>query len=93
LLNGFLEVGLRSCADGCDRTHPVGYVEGWYVAESHRRNGVGAALLRTAEEWARAQGCREIASDTPVSNTLSQHVHESLGFQVPERAVLYRKTL
>jgi len=93
LLNGFLEVGLRSYADGCDGTHPVGYVEGWYVAESHRRHGVGAALLRAAEEWARAQGCREIASDTPVSNTLSQHVHESLGFQVAERAILYRKTL
>jgi aminoglycoside 6'-N-acetyltransferase I len=93
LLNGFLEVGLRSYADGCDGTHPVGYVEGWYVVESHRRHGVGAALLRAAEEWARAQGCREIASDTPVSNTLSQRVHESLGFQVTERAVLYRKTL
>jgi aminoglycoside 6'-N-acetyltransferase I len=93
LLSGFLEVGLRSYADGCDGTHPVGYVEGWYVAESHRRRGVGAALLRAAEEWARAQGCREIASDTSVSNTVSQRVHESLGFQVTERAVLYRKTL
>jgi aminoglycoside 6'-N-acetyltransferase I len=93
LLNGFLEVGLRSYADGCDGTHPVAYVEGWYVADSHRRHGVGAALLGAAEEWARAQGCREIASDTPVSNNLSQRVHESLGFQVAERAVLYRKTL
>jgi aminoglycoside 6'-N-acetyltransferase I len=72
LLNGFLEVGLRSYADGCDGTHPVAYVEGWYVAESHRGHGAGAALLRAAEEWARAQGCREIASDTPVSNNLSQ---------------------
>jgi aminoglycoside 6'-N-acetyltransferase I len=93
LLNGFLEVGLRSYADGCDGTYAVGYVEGWYVAELHRRRGVGAALLRAAEEWARAQGCREIASDTSVSNTVSQRVHESLGFQVTERAVLYRKTL
>jgi aminoglycoside 6'-N-acetyltransferase I len=90
---GFLEVGLRSCADGCDPQYPVGYVEGWYVAASHRRQGVGAALLRAAEDWARAQGCREMASDTQISNTLSQQVHESLRFQVAERSILYRKTL
>lgn len=92
-LVGFLEAALRSCADGCDPSHPVGYVEGWYVAASHRRQGIGAALLRAAEEWARSQGCHEMASDTQLSNTLSQRVHESLGFQVAERAVLYRKSL
>jgi aminoglycoside 6'-N-acetyltransferase I len=90
---GFLEVGLRSCADGCDPKYPVGYVEGWYVAATHRRQGVGAALLRSAEDWARAQGCREMASDTQITNTLSQSVHESLGFQVAERSILYRKPL
>ena len=31
-LVGFIEVGLRSHADGCDASHPVGYVEGWFVA-------------------------------------------------------------
>jgi len=93
ILVGFLEAALRSCADGCDPTHPVGYVEGWYVSESHRRSGIGAALLRAAEDWARSQGCREIASDTQITNTLSQRVHESLGFEVAERAVLYRKRL
>jgi aminoglycoside 6'-N-acetyltransferase I len=92
-LVGFLEVGLRSCADGCDLKYPVGYVEGWYVADTHRRQGVGAALLRAAEDWARCQGCREIASDTQITNTLSQSVHESLGFQVAERSILYRKPL
>ena len=93
MLVGFLEAALRSCADGCDPAHPVGYVEGWYVSESHRRGGVGAALFRAAEDWARSQACREIASDTQITNTLSQRVHESLGFEVAERAVLYRKLL
>lgn len=93
VLVGFLEAALRSCAHGCDRAHPVGYVEGWYVSESYRLGGIGAALLRAAEDWARSQGCREIASDTQLTNTLSQRVHESLGFEVAERAVLYRKLL
>ena len=32
-LAGFLEVDLRSHADGCNPSRPVGYVEGWYVTE------------------------------------------------------------
>jgi aminoglycoside 6'-N-acetyltransferase I len=26
---GFLDVGLRSHADGCDLSHPAGFIEGW----------------------------------------------------------------
>jgi aminoglycoside 6'-N-acetyltransferase I len=37
-LAGFLEVDLRSHADGCDPSRPVGYIEGWYVAENHPGN-------------------------------------------------------
>jgi aminoglycoside 6'-N-acetyltransferase I len=92
-LAGFLEAGLRSHADGCDPAQAVGYVEGWYVGESYRRQGIARELLQAAEEWARSSGCREMASDTPLSNTLSQRVHEALGFTVAERAVLYRKRL
>jgi hypothetical protein len=36
-LAGFLEADLRSHADGCDPSRPVGYIEGWYVAENYRR--------------------------------------------------------
>ncbi|HTT33003.1 MAG TPA: GNAT family N-acetyltransferase [Methylomirabilota bacterium] len=92
-LLGFLEASLRSCADECDVAHPVGYIEGWYVVESARRQGIGAALLRAAESWARAQGCLEMASDAALDNLISQHAHEALGFQVASRAVLYRKSL
>jgi aminoglycoside 6'-N-acetyltransferase I len=92
-LAGFLEAGLRSYADGCDAAHPVGYVEGWYVAESWRRQGIGRELLRAAEDWARSRGCKEMASDTAIDNETSQRAHEALGFEVAERSVLYRKKL
>ena len=89
----FAEVTLRSRADGCDPSRPVGYLEGWYVAGPHRRRGHGAALLRAAEDWARAQGCAEMASDTWIDNATSQRAHEALGFEVVDRVVNYRKRL
>ena len=92
-LVGFLEVGLRSHADGCDPTHPVGFLEGWFVKESHRRTGVGAKLLAASEDWARRHGCVEMASDTWIDHTLSQRVHEALKFEVVDRCVHYRKAL
>ena len=92
-LVGFAEVGLRSHADGCDVAHAVGYLEGWYVVESHRERGIGRKLLQAAEDWARKQGCQEMASDALVSNELSQRVHFALGFAVVDRCVHYRKVL
>jgi aminoglycoside 6'-N-acetyltransferase I len=93
VLAGFLEVDLRSHADGCNPSRPVGYIEGWYVAENHRHRGIGRKLVDVAEEWARSQGCVEIGSDTWVDNEVSQRAHEALGYEVVDRCVHYRKTL
>ena len=92
-LAGFLEADLRSHADGCNPSRPVGYIEGWCVAEDHRRRGVAKKLLAAAEDWARSQGRIEMASDTWIDNTVSQHVHQALGYEVVDRCVHYRKTL
>ena len=92
-LVGFLEVDLRSHADGCNPSQPVGYIEGWYVAEDHRHRGVGKKLLGNAEDWARSQGCVEMASDAIIDNELSQRAHEALGYEVVDRCVHYRKKL
>jgi len=92
-LAGFLEVDLRSHADGCDPLRPVGYIEGWYVAENHRHEGIGKKLLAAAEDWARSQGCVEVASDTWIDNEVSQRAHEALGYEVVDRCVHYRKRL
>ena len=92
-LTGFLEAGLRSHADGCDVAHPVGFIEGWFVDEKFREQGVGRALVQAAEDWARRQGCTEIASDTWIDDERSQSAHKAVGFEVVDRCVHFRKPL
>lgn len=92
-LAGFVEVDLRSHADGCNPTRPVGYIEGWYVSEAFRQQGVGKQLIAAAEDWARSHGCTEVASDTWIDNEISQHAHEALGYEIVDRCVHYRKNL
>jgi aminoglycoside 6'-N-acetyltransferase I len=91
-LIGFIEVSLRSAAEGCE-TSPVGYVEGWFVIPMLRRKGVGSALFRAAEDWARARGCTEMASDTELENVSSQEAHERLGYTNVGVIVTYRRSL
>ncbi len=92
-LIGFIEVGLRSHADGCDGRQPVGFIEGWYVVPEVRGRGVGRALANAAEEWARQRGCIEIASDTWADNEASQLAHRAVGFEMVDRCVNFRKAL
>jgi aminoglycoside 6'-N-acetyltransferase I len=92
-LQGFLEASLRSDhVEGC-RTKPVGYVEGWYVEPEFRRRGVGRALVAAAEDWARAKGCREMASDAEIENLASQVAHRRLGYAEVGRTVHFRKEI
>jgi aminoglycoside 6'-N-acetyltransferase I len=92
-LIGFLQASLRSHADGCDPSRPVGFIEGWYVAPDYRRQGIGRRLLAAAEDWARSIGCLEMASDTPIDNQTSEIVHQALGYDVVDRCVHFRKRL
>ena len=91
-LIGFLELGLRSVAEGCESS-PAPYVEGWYVEAAWRRRGVGGALMRAAEEWSRAHGYTELGSDTEEVNRLSRAAHAALGFKEVETLVVFRKPL
>lgn len=90
-LCGFLEMSIRSYAEGCDG--PTPYVEGWYTDEDVRGRGVGAALVRAAEGWAAARGYREMASDALLDNLPSHRAHGALGFEEVERSVHFRKDI
>ncbi len=76
---GFAELAIRPYAEGCvsDR---VAYLEGWFVESDSRRRGIGRALVAAAEDWGRAQGCTEFASDADPENDVSTRAHGALGF-------------
>ena len=89
---GFIERSIRPFADGCD-SRPIAYVEGWYVEPPSRNCGVGRALMRAAEQWARDRGFTELASDTALANEVGYAAHASCGFVETERLIKLRKAL
>jgi len=89
---GFAELSIRNYAEDCV-TDRVAYLEGWYVVPEARRRGVGRALVAAAEDWARAQGCTEFASDALLDNESSAAAHRALGFAETVQIRCFRKEL
>ena len=92
LPGGFLEAGTRKYAEGCESS-PVGYIEGWYVDADLRGQGIGKALVKAAEGWARSHGLTEMASDTWLDNDVSIQAHLKMGYEETERLVHFAKGL
>ncbi len=91
-LGGFVEVGIRSIAEGC-ATSPVAYLEGWYLEPDLRGLGLGKALIQAAEDWARGRGLSEMGSDTWLDNDDGYRAHLALGYEEVERIICFRKRL
>jgi aminoglycoside 6'-N-acetyltransferase I len=89
---GMIEAHLRESAEGCFST-PVGYIEAWFVDEKSRGKGVAGILTDAAENWARAKGCKEMASDTWLENETSIRAHAKMGYSEVERLVHFVKQL
>lgn len=92
LLGGFIEIGERAYAEGCD-TSPVAFIEGWFVDADLRRSGVGKGLVMAAEQWARSKGYREMGSDLLLDNDDSLRAHLALGYHEVERLIAMAKKL
>jgi len=90
-LCGFIEISIKPL-DGFE-THPVGYIEGWYVDADQRRKGVGRALVAAAERWVLDSGCVEIGSGCDRENNVSRASHLAIGFRPIDDLIFFRKRL
>ena len=52
-----------------------------YVMPDHRRQGIGAALIDCAEDWAKARGDRQIGLQVFETNQPALNLYRSLGYQ------------
>lgn len=58
-----------------------------------REQGIAVQPVARVEDWARALGCVEFASDAPIENKVSHAVNVALGFRETERVVSSSKDL
>lgn len=91
-LSGFIEVSVRTQVDGA-HSERTAYVEGWYVDQDLRSQGLGRQLMEAAEAWAIARGHTEIASDAEIDNLDSIQAHQALGFSETFRVVQFIKRI
>lgn len=90
---GFAYCQLRSDYVEGTKTSPVGYLEGIFVRENCRGRGYGAELLAECVKWARANGCREFASDCEIDNLDSLRFHMAMKFSEANRIICFSKKL
>ena len=88
---GFMNLSLRSDYVPGATQSPVAYVEGIYVKDEYRKQGVGTKLIQYAQQWAIERECVELASDALLDNTASYEFHTKVGFQEVERVVTFIK--
>jgi aminoglycoside 6'-N-acetyltransferase I len=90
---GFVHMSLRFDYVEGSSSSPVGYVEGIYVDENYRNQGVSRKLVEAGEAWAKSLGCKEIGSDTELDNHGSQAFHQRIGFKEAGRIVAFIKEI
>ncbi len=59
---------------------PAWLLEDLYVDRDVRGRGIGSALMRYAENFARETGARRISLTTAHTNVVAQHLYESRGY-------------
>ncbi|GKV68658.1 N-acetyltransferase [Sporosarcina sp. NCCP-2716] len=90
---GFAQCQLRHDYVEGTSSSPVGYLEGLFVKEKFREQGIAKKLITMCEKWAKHKGCQEFASDCELDNEGSLAMHLKLGFQEANRIVCFTKSL
>ena len=90
---GFAQCQLRRDYVEGTQSSPVGYLEGIFVARPCRNRGYARALLAACQDWARARGCTEFASDCELTNSESLAFHLRMGFLEANRIICFTKRL
>lgn len=90
---GFAQCQLRyDYVEGTDSS-PVGYLEGIFVENPFRKQGLGRKLIAACEQWAKDKGCLEFASDCELNNTDSLSFHLHSGFEEANRIICFVKKI
>ena len=90
---GFAQCQLRRDYVEGTQSSPVGYLEGIFVTQPCRTRGYARALLAAGQDWARARGCTEFASDCELTNSESLAFHLRMGFLEANRIICFTKRL
>jgi aminoglycoside 6'-N-acetyltransferase I len=90
---GLIEASKRTDYVNGTNSSPVAFIEGLYVEPASRRKGVARALVASVEAWATAEGCTELASDSPLENAAAHAAHRAMGFEETERVVYFKRRL
>ena len=89
----FAQCGFRHDYVEGTETSPVGYLEGVFVEEAYRRQGIAKELVKVCQIFAKAQGCTEFASDCESDNEQSLKFHLKMGFEEANRIICFTKKL
>jgi len=68
-------------------------VEGLVVDRDWRSRGVGRALMKRAEEWARHAGCKAVSLRSNVVREGARPFYEDIGYEVVKTQWAFRKRL
>jgi len=68
-------------------------ISGLVVDEHWRSRSVGRVLMVSAEDWARAQGCKTIRLRSNVIRERAHVFYERLGYELQKTQKVYRKAL
>lgn len=82
---GFISLSVREAVGG-----QRGHVADLGVIAGARRMGVGSALMRAGEAWARERGLRVLSLDLWATNERARTFYESLGYS-PEQLSLFKR--